>query len=181
MSEKRKNREKVKEGGGIGVFLCRAVRTALLLLIVLTGALLVLPGFLEYKPYTIISGSMEPSIPLGSVVYARSVKPEQVQPGDVIVFYGGRNGDAVTTHRVVENRTVEGEFITRGDANADNDMLPRPYGSFIGRVELAVPLLGRFLTALSGTAGRAGLLGIVAAIIGLYFLEAGLRREEGRG
>lgn len=143
-----------------------------MLLIVLTGALLALPGLLGYSPYTIVSGSMEPAIPLGSVVYARGVPPERVQPGDVIVFYGGRNGDAVTTHRVVENRTAAREFITRGDANADNDMLPRPYENYIGRVELSVPLLGRILTVLSGKAGRAGLMGIVFAVMGLYFLEA---------
>lgn len=90
----------------------------------------------------------------GSLVYAKYVEPEEIKAGDIIVFYGGRNGHAVTTHRVVENRRADREFITRGDANADNDMLPRPYESLIGRVELSVPYLGDFLSLLRGKTGR---------------------------
>ncbi len=112
-----------------------------------------LPLFLGFQAYIIVSGSMEPAIAQGSVVYARYVEPEEIREGDIIVFYGGRNGDAVTTHRVMENRTAEREFITRGDANADNDMLPRPYESLIGRVELSVPFLGKVLSVLSGRTG----------------------------
>jgi signal peptidase len=48
----------------------------------------------------------------------------------VIAFYKGR---AVVTHRVVENRKVSGEFITKGDANAEKDMEPVPYSALIGR------------------------------------------------
>ncbi len=122
----------------------------LLLLVLLAGVLPLLPVLLGYKAYAIVSGSMEPAILEGSVVYARCVEPESIRVGDIIVFYGGRNGEAVTTHRVVENRVSEREFITKGDANADNDMLPRPYESLIGRVELSVPFLGRLLSMLSG-------------------------------
>ncbi len=117
------------------------------------GAGRALPLFLGFQAYIIVSGSMEPAIAQGSVVYARYVEPEEIREGDIIVFYGGRNGDAVTTHRVMENRTAEREFITRGDANADNDMLPRPYESLIGRVELSVPFLGKVLSVLSGRTG----------------------------
>ena len=180
MLEKRKNTEKIGNGSKTAADICKAIRNILLFLMALAGVLSVLPVLLGYRAYTIVSGSMEPSIPLGSVVYVKPSQPEDIQPGDVIVFYGGRDGDAVTTHRVVENRAADREFITRGDANADNDMLPRPYESLIGRVGFSVPLLGRILTVLSSNAGRAGLLGIVFGILGLSFLEAGLRREKGQ-
>lgn len=147
-----------------------------MLLIFLAGMLSTLPNLLGYRAYAIVSGSMEPAIPIGSVAYAKPLEPEKIQTGDIIVFYGGRNGDAVTTHRVAENRTADREFITRGDANADNDMLPRPYESLIGRVEFSVPYLGRFLTALSGRAGRWSVLGIAAAVAALWLLEDRLKK-----
>ena len=153
MYEKRKKLENGKKSGKAAAYLLKAVSKICLLLAVLAGALSALPLFLGFQAYIIVSGSMEPAIPLGSVVYARDVEPEEIREGDIIVFYGGRNGDAVTTHRVMENRTAEREFITRGDANADNDMLPRPYESLIGRVELSVPFLGKVLSVLSGRTG----------------------------
>ena len=153
MYEKRKKLENGKKSGKAAAYLLKAVSKICLLLAVLAGALSALPLFLGFQAYIIVSGSMEPAIAQGSVVYARYVEPEEIREGDIIVFYGGRNGDAVTTHRVVENRAAEREFITRGDANADNDMLPRPYESLIGRVELSVPFLGKVLSVLSGRTG----------------------------
>lgn len=176
MSEERENRGRIIKGRRAAVYICRAARYLLLLLMFLAGMLSALPNLLGYRAYIIISGSMEPTVPVGSVVYAKSVEPEKIQAGDIIVFYGGRDGDAVTTHRVAENRTKNREFITRGDANADNDMLPRPYESLIGRVEFTVPFLGRLLIELSGKGKRWGLLGtLAAAMAALYFLEDRLR------
>ena len=153
MYEKRKKLENGKKSGKAAAYLLKAVSKICLLLAVLAGALSALPLFLGFQAYIIVSGSMEPAIAQGSVVYARYVDPEEIREGDIIVFFGGRNGDAFNTHSVMENRTAEREFITRGDANADNDMLPRPYESLIGRVELSVPFLGKVLSVLSGRTG----------------------------
>lgn len=145
---KRNVKGKEKESGKAVAYLPKAVSMICLFLAVLAGMLPALPLLLGYKAYAIVSGSMEPAIPEGSIVYAKYIKPEEIQAGDIIVFYSGRNGDAVTTHRVAENHIADREFITRGDANADNDMLPRPYENLIGRVELSVPFLGRLFSLL---------------------------------
>lgn len=55
-----------------------------------------LPRLLGYEVYVVVSGSMEPAIPVGSALYVESVPPEEVEVGDVIAFY---DRGAVITHR----------------------------------------------------------------------------------
>ena len=77
---------------------------------------------------------MEPAIPTGSLVYIHETPPEDVAQEEVIAFYGARDSASIITHRVVENRVLMGEFVTKGDANQTEDMNPVPYGNFIGKV-----------------------------------------------
>ena len=119
---------------------------------------------------------MEPAIPVGSAIYLQTVAPETVTVGDVIAFYRGRG---VVTHRVVENRTVSGEFITKGDANEENDMEPVPYSAVLGRMAGSVPVLGTVMAVCSGTMGKAYLAGGVAGALFLQLLAAMMRKGQG--
>ena len=110
---------------------------------------------------------MEPEIPVGSLVFIRNMKPEDVKSGDVIAFYGSRDSAAIITHRVVENRVVMGEIITKGDANQMNDMNPVDYDSFIGIIALNVPKIGavaQMLTSFKGKAASAGVIGLAICL-----------------
>ena len=130
-----------------------------------------------YEMYNVISGSMEPAIPTGSLVFVKGVEASSVEAEEVIAFYGGHDSNAIITHRVVENRVVMGEFITKGDANEDVDMNPVTYQELIGRVELTIPMLGvlaQFLTSVTGKIVAAG--AIVVAII-LHVLAAVFERK----
>ena len=146
------------------------------LLLVLACLPLTVPRLFGWQAYTVVSGSMEPAIPVGSAVYLQSAAPEAVKAGDVIAFYKGRG---VVTHRVVENKTVSGEFITKGDANAENDMEPVPYAAMLGRMVVSVPVLGTVMAVCSGSMGKAYLAGGVAGALFLQLL-AGMLRKEGR-
>ena len=57
-----------------------------------------LPWVFGYKPEVVLSGSMTPLFPEGSVIYYKYVPFESIQEGDVITFV---SGEAVITHRVV--------------------------------------------------------------------------------
>ena len=142
-----------------------ALGTALIVLVVLVCLPLTAPRLAGYEAYAIVSGSMEPSIPTGSLVYAKAAQPQTVQPGDVIVFYGGAAGDTVITHRVTENDAQRRQFITKGDANAAEDVSPIPYAHLLGRVERSVPVLGYFLPAVTTLEGKLSLLGVLAAAL----------------
>lgn len=82
---------------------------------------------------------MEPAIPTGSLIYIAEALPEEIQEEEIIAFYGVKDSASIITHRVMENRVVMGEFITKGDANKTQDMNPVPYENFIGKVVRSVP------------------------------------------
>ena len=99
--------------------LCSIVGAVLLAAVALLAiSATVAPRFMGLQSYTIVSGSMEPSFPVGSLVYAEPIEPEALAVGDVAVFW--RN-DEVVIHRVEENLYEDCELITRGDANEGID------------------------------------------------------------
>ena len=117
-------------------------------------------------------------ITTGSLVYVASVKPQDVQKEDIIAFYGGRDTNAIITHRVVENRVIMGEFITKGDANQTNDMNPVSYDELIGRVELTIPKFGVVAQMLSGTAGKIAAGSLIGVAIVLHMIAAMMDRPK---
>ena len=82
------------------------------------------PDFLGYKPFIVLSGSMEPSIMTGDMVFVKETDPDSLKVGDVIAY---KSGSAVVTHRIVEVKSENGEtrYVTQGDANnaADQGMV----------------------------------------------------------
>lgn len=156
--------------------LCSALGTILLLLVIVVCIPLTVPRMMGYQIYTVVSGSMEPAIPVGSLVYTEQVKPESVKPDEVVAFYGTRDLGAIITHRVVSNSTVTGEFITKGDANKTNDMNPVSYDQLIGRVVLSIPKLGYLAQLFTSMQGKIAAAGVILASILLHVVAGALRR-----
>ena len=100
---------------------CSLLGTILLIVLILGCIPLTVPKAFGYNIYTVISGSMEPAIPVGSLVYVKYQEPETIQKKDVIAFYGAKDASSIVTHRVVTNKKLSGEFITKGDANQGNN------------------------------------------------------------
>ena len=123
----RRNRQKKSPVAAV----CSVLGTLLLIIIVATYLPITIPRAFGYEIYTVISGSMEPAIPTGSLVYVKYIQPEEIQTEDVIAFYGTDADGSIVTHRVVSNSAAMGNFITKGDANSDNDMNPIPYANYI--------------------------------------------------
>ena len=85
---------------------CSALGTALLILLIVICLPLTVPKAFHYHVYTVISGSMEPAIPTGSLVYIKEMEPKDVQVDDVIAFYVTKDAATIITHRDVENRVA---------------------------------------------------------------------------
>jgi signal peptidase len=100
------------------------------------------------QSYVVLSGSMEPAISPGDVVFAYETDPAAISEGDVITFRRG-SGEIPVTHRVVEVLDVSGEetaFRTRGDANGNPDAAPVSASNVIGRVPtVSLPVVGPVL------------------------------------
>ncbi len=156
--------------------ICSALGTALLTILILTCIPFTAPKILGYQVYTVISGSMEPEIPTGSLVYVKKTVPQEIQKKDVIAFYGGRDTNAIITHRVVENSITKRQFITKGDANRTEDMNPVPYSNVIGRVELTIPKLGVIAQILTGFGGKVACICMIVVALLLHWMAAILDR-----
>ena len=130
----------------------------------------VVPRVLGVQPYAIVSGSMEPAYPTGSLVYAQPVAGEDLQVGDVAAFW--RDEDVII-HRVDSIDIAGEEFVAKGDANDDVDLRPVLFRDVLGRVVFSVPGVGYFLMALGSVTGKL-LLGWVV-LMGAALCVLGVR------
>jgi len=141
------------------------------------------------QAFTILTGSMRPGMPPGSLVVVRPVDPADLRIGDVVTFQLRSGQPEVATHRIVGmGSTMTGErvFTTRGDANDANDVAPVRAVQIRGKRWYAVPYLGYLNSYLDGeqrAIGRlvgAGLLGGYAAVMFLGSIRDKRRqRREG--
>ncbi len=118
----------------------RIVSGGFVALVALMAAALIVPRILGYTPYTVLSGSMEPNYPIGSVVFVHHVEPEHIHENDV-VMYQLANGIPVT-HRVVSVNSAQRTLITKGDANPTADIAAIPLDAVVGKAGMCLPLLG---------------------------------------
>lgn len=144
--------------------------------IVICAALLlvgtVIPRLTGAMPYTVLTGSMEPSLPPGTLLIVRPVEQEQIQLGSVITYQLRSGQPGVVTHRVVGSSVSgngERTFITQGDANSSPDAEPVRAAQVRGEVWYAVPYAGWIAQLVTGEQ-RLLLLKIVAAGLVLYAL-----------
>ena len=98
---------------------------------VLLAVALAAPRVLGLTPFVVLSGSMEPTYPVGSLVYVRSVDASELRVGDPVTFtLEGR--EAVATHRVIEVDAESASLRTQGDANDEPDGSPVQFASLRG-------------------------------------------------
>lgn len=157
---------------------CSALGTVLLMVLVMVCLPLTVPRVFGFHIYTVISGSMEPAIPTGSLVYVKGVPPEDVEEDDVIAFYGSMDGASIITHRVVANSEIMSEFITKGDANDTKDMKPVSYDSYIGKVLLTVPGAGGIAQMFTSAAGKIAAACMIGLAVILQITAAFIDRRK---
>ena len=143
--------------------LLSAIGTIILILAIVACLGLTVPRFVGIEQYVVVSGSMEPAIPVGSMVYSAQTEPSTLQTGDIIVFHSDEAGDTPVTHRVVENRVANGEIITKGDANEQNDASPVTYANVLGKLVLHVPMLGYLAAPIATTMGKVAMGCVILA------------------
>ncbi len=158
--------------------ICSALGTAMLLILVVICIPLTIPRMMGYEIYSVISGSMEPALPVGSLVYIGREEPKNIEKDEVIAFYGAKDSNAIITHRVVENRVVMGEFITKGDANKTNDMNAVPYGNFIGKVEFSLPVLGYVAQLITSIEGKIVAGGVILVALVLQIIASAIEKRR---
>jgi len=97
------------------------------------------------KAFIVRSGSMQPSIDIGSVVIVRP--NTSYKAGDVVAFRSAKNSKTTITHRVssVENGPSGLYYKTKGDANSTIDVWEVKPSQLIGKMFVVVPYVGKLL------------------------------------
>jgi signal peptidase len=126
-------------------------------------ALVIVPRIAGASPYTILTGSMKPDMPPGTIVVVKPLPFDEIRQGDVITYQIESGKPMVVTHRVVGISVVDGEtrLVTQGDTNDAPDALPVREVQVRGVVWYHVPMVG-FATSLIDDVSK----GIAVRILG---------------
>lgn len=123
------------------------------------------PTIMGHKFFTVMTGSMQPSIMVGDLVIAKELPPEQIKVGDVITFENKNSGNIIT-HRVKEiiKDGVGIKYITQGDANNVQDQNPVESKAVIGKVVKCIPKVGTIMSWMKSN--------LVLIIVGIFAITA---------
>lgn len=162
--------------------LANGLSLGVLLLVLGVGVLtIVVPAALGGIPLTVLTGSMRPHLPPGTLVVATPTPAEEIAVGEVITYQIESGRPALVTHRVIARATdsASGQprFLTQGDANdAPDDGLVQP-AQIRGTVAYALPYLGWANQALNGETRSWAIPALTAALFAYaaWSFAAGLR------
>ena len=143
---------------------CNIIGVAIPILVIAFMVPLALPQIRGQLTYNIETGSMEPEVPVGSMIIVESCDPGDLAEGDIIAYSAG---ESVIAHRVVSNNVLEGQLETKGDANEEKDLEPVDYAQVIGKVSKVMPGAGLAMTFATSFGGRMCLVGMI--LIGVLF------------
>lgn len=147
--------------------------SALVALVVILALLLVGVRLFGMQVFTVLSGSMEPTYHVGSLIYVKETDPKTLQPGDVITFMLDEN--TVATHRIVDVIPDEEDpsvirFQTKGDANDAVDGSLVHYKNVLGTPVFTIPKLGYLASYIQNPPGTYVAISAGAVLLALVFL-----------
>jgi len=140
----------------------------IIIIVGLTFLVSLLPVKNNYKVFSVMSGSMEPAIRTGSLIFSQPFNSYEV--GDIITFHpdSASNKKNTTTHRISgkkqqnDGMTV---FTTKGDANNANDSGEIQRDQIVGKYIFKIPYLGYLLAFIKTLTGLVLVIIIPATII----------------
>lgn len=143
--------------------------------VLVMAGLAVGPHLLGYRTLTMLTGSMRPTFPPGSVVVATPQPLSALRPGQVLVYRIPVDDHRVVSHRVVRVTRVAGgvRVVTRGDANASADPWTAQIDDpVVYRARFAVPHLGALIRALRSPLTLLLVARVLPAAVLAWFLIA---------
>ena len=145
------------------------------LLLIVSGATIV-ASLSRHHFEQVITGSMVPVIPVGSMVVTEQVAVTSLHVGDILVFPKPTNPSEVIVHRIVQLTTASNGSIqvqTKGDANTARDpwIIQQGPSGLADRALYIVPSLGTAIML-----ARNGLLVLLPALLIVWLIASARRR-----
>lgn len=159
-----------EEGQSLLHYLAVSLSAALLVLLLgVAVAVIGLPALTGGSAMTVLTQSMEPGLPPGTLVVVRPTPVDDIRVGDVITYQIRSGEAAVVSHRVMSKTYADGEltFVTKGDNNDTVDPEPVREVQVRGTLWYSLPLLGWVNTLLNGS-NRTVAVAVAAGALFLY-------------
>ncbi|MDY2957629.1 signal peptidase I [Floccifex sp.] len=147
--------------------------TILIVCLIILAILLAGVRLIGLTPLSVLSGSMEPTYHVGSLIYVKDVDYTELEPGDVITFM--IDEDTMATHRIVEVVPDDEDpsvlrFRTKGDANENVDGGLVHYKNIVGSPVFTIPMLGFLANFIQHPPGMYIAIAVVAICFIFIFL-----------
>lgn len=155
--------------------ICNWISRIIFVILLILVLLLFVPNFIGFKTFSVISGSMEPNIPVGSLVYTKSIEFGDLKAGDVISYK--LSEDTMVTHRIDTVNEEQRTLVTKGDANDNVDSVEVQENQVVGKVVFSIPLLG-FIAIYSRTPIAIVVVCVVIAILILVNMLPGILKDD---
>lgn len=116
------------------------------IVLLLLSLAIIIPFLIGYKPYTVLTNSMSPSVPKWSVAVAKQENSQVIKKGDIL-FFKYHNNIRPVMHRVnAIKHTSDGlAFEMKGDANKKVDFISIQEEKVYGKYIYHIPLIGYFV------------------------------------
>lgn len=128
----------------------RAIRNTIQILFIIIALAFIVLYLFGFRFYVVTTGSMHPTIPVGSICLVnRNVPYNDIVIGDIISFSIGEN--MLVTHRAI--RIDADGITTKGDANHTEDAARVTEANYAGKTVWSAPKLGYAVTFLKSKTG----------------------------
>lgn len=157
------------------------ISTGMVVLAVVFAFLIAGVRLFGVQVFGVLTGSMEPTYPTGSLIYVKPVDARDLRVNDVITFSISPN--VIATHRIVEivpdeqNPSVV-RYRTKGDANNDVDASLVSANNIIGKALFAVPQMGYIASYIQEPPGIYVAILVCGLMIALVFYTDSLENKQ---
>ena len=152
------------------------ISTTVVVFVVIFAVLLIGVRLFGVQVYSVISGSMEPEYPVGSLIYVKEVDPSEIKVDDVITYV--LPSETPSTHRVVRIDEENQLFYTKGDANETEDGAPVHFKNLIGTPVFKIPYLGYVAYYIQHPPGMYIAIAAGAVLLILVFLPDLFKKDK---
>ena len=112
----------------------------LLYILISIYLIIFIPSIWGEKPLVVISGSMEPTLKVGGILYYKQEKIKDFKEGDILVY---QLNDIIISHRIM--KILDNSFITKGDNSETIDINEVSEYQILGKgTSWSIPYIGYY-------------------------------------
>ena len=150
----------------------RVIVSFLTLFFVLSSILVIIMPFIGIEPTIMLTGSMKPQIPVGSICFInKNHSYNELKVNDIIVY---ETPQYRVVHRIV--RKTDKGYKTKGDNNKKEDVALITKDIYYGKYIFSIPYVGYIASNLQNKYGKFFLIAFIIFVVAAnYYLN---RKEE---